>query len=233
MVSSFIRNLQFYTVDRYYFKTYKMKKSILSLLIGGGVILSLLSGCQTETMPKTFASVAKVTPDMMSAEVTLRTQGLSEYAYLSYPSSQTPVEDPQVIFATGTVGQLVDGDNTFVIRDFEPESDYTVIFAFKKGLDTFYERNVTIDVRTADYVEVFTAVATYPDGLKFHIKVPQSVKDAGNALRYNVGSLPFYLNSKYGWFASEDARSLIENDQKCTTEDITLLYNSDNVEIEV
>ena len=233
MVSSYIRKPQFYPVDTYYFKTYKMKKSILSLLIGGGVILSLLSGCQTETMPKTFASVAKVSPDMMSAEVTLKTQGLSEYAYLSYPSSQTPVEDPQVIFATGTVGQLVDGDNTFVIRDFEPESDYTVIFAFKKGLDTFYERNVTIDVRTADYVEVFTAVATYPDGLKFHIKVPQSVKDAGNALRYNVGSLPFYLNSKYGWFASEDARSLIENDQKCTTEDITLLYNSDNVEIEV
>ena len=36
MVSSFIRNPQFYFVDRYYFKTYKMKKSILSLLIGGG-----------------------------------------------------------------------------------------------------------------------------------------------------------------------------------------------------
>ena len=35
MVSSFIRNPQFYFVDRYYFKTYKMKKSILSLLIGG------------------------------------------------------------------------------------------------------------------------------------------------------------------------------------------------------
>ena len=36
MVSSYIRKPQFYPVDTYYFKTYKMKKSILSLLIGGG-----------------------------------------------------------------------------------------------------------------------------------------------------------------------------------------------------
>ena len=225
--------VQFYLVDCYYFKTYKMKKSFLSLLLAGGVILSLLSGCQTETMPKTFASVAKVTPDLMSAEVTLKTSGLSEYAYLCFPSSQTPVEDPQVIFATGTVGELVDGDNTFVVRDIEPESDYTVVVAFKSGAETFYDRNVHFDIRTADYVESFTTVATYPDGFKFHIKVPQSVKDAGNALRYNVGSLPFYLAGKVGWRTTEDALALLQNGQKSTTEDITLVYNNDNVEVEV
>ena len=225
-----------------------MKKSFLSLLIGGGIILAFLSGCQkTEettdpdnnnkepevpTVVEPEASAVKVTPDLLSAELVLKTKGLTGYAYLSFPSGEQLVEDPQVLFATGTAGDLSDGENTVTVRGLSPQSTYTVVFAFKESEESFYKHLLKVEVTTLDYVETFTVVEKYPDGFKFHIKVPQSVKDAGNAIRYNVGSLPFYLSGKVGMFAQDDATGLIQNGQQSTMEDVTLVFNSDNVEVE-
>ncbi|MGN0196312.1 MAG: hypothetical protein ACI4AE_07645 [Candidatus Cryptobacteroides sp.] len=225
-----------------------MKKSILSLLVGGGIILAFLAGCQKNEEPtdpdnnkepevpavvEPEASAVKVTPDLLSAEIVLKTSGLTGYACLSFPSGDELVEDPQVLFATGTTGDLADGENTVTVRGLSPQSTYTVVFAFKESEESFFKDLLKVEVTTLDYVETFTVVEKYPDGFKFHIKVPQSVKDAGHAIRYNVGSLPFYLSSKGGWRAQDDATALIQNGQQSTLEDVTLVFNSDNVEVEV
>ena len=201
--------------------------------MGIAMVLTFLSGCQRETKPQVSAAVVSVVPDILSAEVTISTSNLIEYAYLYYSSNESPVVDPQVIFATGTSGKLIDGNNTVLIRGLEGQTDYSIVFAFKKDAETFFENNLTVELTTAEYVESFTAIETKPDGIKFNIKVPQSVKDAGNALRYNIGSLPMYLSYKYGFWTLEDAQFLINNDQKCTTEDLTIVYDDSNVEVEV
>ena len=196
------------------------------------MLLTILSGCNRETKPQVSATVVSVVPDIMSAELTLNTSCLTEYAYRYFSANETVVEDPAVIFATGTTGTLVDGNNTVLISGFEGQTEYTVVFAFKKDAENFYENNLIVNLTTTDYVEAFTAVETKYDGVKFHIKVPQSVKDAKHALRYNIGSLPMYLTYKYGYFTLEDAQFLINNGQQCTTEDRTLLYDNSNVEVE-
>lgn len=200
--------------------------------MGMAMLLTFLPGCNRETKPQVGATVVSVVPDIMSAEVTLNTSELVEYAYLCSPAGETVVDDQQVIFATGIVGELVNGDNTVLIRGLEGKSDYSIVFAFKKNDDTFFENNLIVDLTTADYVEAFTLLETKPDGVKLHLKVPQSVKDAGNALRYNIGSLPMYLTYKYGWWSVEDAQTLLNNNQMSTTEDVTLLYDNSNVEVE-
>ena len=200
--------------------------------MGLAMLLTILSGCNRETKPQVSATVVSVVPDIMSAELTLNTSCLTEYAYRYFSANETVVEDPAVIFATGTAGTLVDGNNTVLISGFEGQTEYTVVFAFKKDAENFYENNLIVNLTTTDYVEAFTAVETKYDGVKFHIKVPQSVKDAKHALRYNIGSLPMYLSYKYGWWTLEDAQFLINNGQQCTTEDRTLLYDNSNVEVE-
>ena len=103
------------------------------------MLLTILSGCNRETKPQVSATVVSVVPDIMSAELTLNTSCLTEYAYRYFSANETVVEDPAVIFATGTTGTLVDGNNTVLISGFEGQTEYTVVFAFKKDAENFYE----------------------------------------------------------------------------------------------
>ena len=208
-----------------------MKKSLTILLAAGAMaVLGIFTGCNRETIVKPSVAVSNVTAEITSAEVTLNTTKITDYAYLVAPAGVQLSDDPAVIFATGVTGQLTDGENKVVVRGgLEGNTSYSAVFAFKQSEAEFYPELVSVDFTTTDYVETFTLLETYSDGFKIHVKVPQSVKDAGNAVRFNIGSLPFYLSSKNGWFAQLEADMLLQNAQQKFLNDTTILYNSDNI----
>ncbi|MGN1226659.1 MAG: hypothetical protein ACI4TL_05410, partial [Candidatus Cryptobacteroides sp.] len=173
-----------------------MKKSYLSLILGGFCALSALSSCQTEQQgPVKSVSLGEINAELLTAEVSLTTKGLTEYAYLVAVAGEELTDDPVVIFATGTTGTLVDGENKIIVRDLMPETEQQIVVAFKTSETEFYPQVLTASFTTTKYTETLTIVKTAYDGLTIHFKVPQSVKDAGNAIRYNIGSLPMYLQA--------------------------------------
>lgn len=207
-----------------------MKKSFLSLILGGFCALTALSSCQPEQQgPITSVSLGEINADLLTAEVSLTTKGLTEYAYLVAVAGEELTDDPVVIFATGTTGTLVDGENKIVVRDLIPQTEQQIIVAFKTSETEFYPQVLTASFTTTDYTDTFTIIKTSSDGFTFHFKVPQSVKDAGNAIRYNVGSLPMYLYNKTGYFSASDADMLLQNGQRHMLGDTTLVYDDSTV----
>ena len=172
--------------------------------------------------------VAVSAAEMLSAEFTLKTEALVEYAYIFSQLNDLTTE-PLMIFKDGVVGELKDGENKVVISGLEAATTYTVYFAFKVSADEFYEDVVTAQVTTTDYQDVFTVVSKSNTGFKWHLKMPQSVKDAKHVLRYNVGSLPMYKMSKVGWMSMLEPDLLLQNGQHHVMGDTTLVYDDTTI----
>ena len=211
-------------------------------------IFSLLAACSLA-----FACVQPVTPDpgtdpgtdpvepveptaevlvsaaeITTAQILLKTQGLVEYAYVITKDGELATE-PLFIFKDGVCGALEDGETTISLKGLEGLSTYKMKFAFRKSADEFYETVLDLEFQTQDYVEAFTVISKSMDGFKFNFKMPQSVKDNGHVLRYNVGSLPMYLNSKLGWMAMLEPDMLLQNGAHHMMGDTTLVYDDSTI----
>lgn len=205
-----------------------MKKHFLTLLSAGFVVFGgLLTSCEPKETPSSV-TLESVNAETLTAEVTLNVSKLIEYAYI-ISDSEIAITDPAVIFATGTTGTLIEGSNSIFFTGLEGNKTYHGIVAFKKSADQFFDITLPFSFTTGEYTETYTLVDTYSDGFKLHFKVPASVKEAGHAIRFNVGSLPMYLNSKLGWFSALEADMLLQNGQQHFVNDTTLYYNSDNI----
>lgn len=211
-----------------------MKRNLFSICLAASLAFV---GCQKSNvepepeppvLKEPEAQVALVGAEVSTAEVKLTTAKLEEYAYLVYSEDETPSKEPAVIFVSGTTGTLSDGDNTVIIRGLEANTGYVAVFALK-GEEDYYKDILEVKFSTTDYVDAYTLIGTYPDGLKIHFKVPQHVKDAGNAIRYAVGSLPFWMSHKRGWMAAPDADLLLTNGQKHILKDTTFVWNNANI----
>ena len=223
---------------------YTLLKAVACILIGGGLVFT---SCVAEDVPKNdgnnenpdetvdAASVelSDVVPDLTSAVVKLDTKNITDYAYIFTTEPEEGEEeesvDPVVVFATGVTGTVTDGANEIKVKGLDGDSEYTLAFAFKTTKEEYYTTILEVEIKTLPYPEgqTFTLLETYPDGVKFHIQVPKEVLERGNAIRYNVGTLPMYRSSKLGgWFTSLDTDQLLYNAQKFVKFDTTLVYNN-------
>lgn len=198
-------------------------------ILGGG----LLTGCQEETLTgdDTVPSVelSVVSTDAGTAEVSLKTTAIAEYAYAVYSAEPETEITEDVLFMSGTSGECSDGENTFTVSGLEPLTDYTIYLAATTVSDEYYGEVLTARFTTTDYSEDITLVETFYDGFSVHIKMPESVTEAGHVLRYTFGNLFMYNYNKLGWSASSDASMLEANGGQYTESSVTVTYNDDNV----
>ena len=166
--------------------------------------------------------------EMLSAEITLKTEGLTEYAYICSNLNDLSTE-PLMIFKDGVTGELAEAETKVVISGLEANATYTAYFAFKVSDEEFFEDVLSVEFTTTDYQEAFTVISKNNTGFKWHLKMPQSVKDANHALRYAVGSLPVYKMNKIGWRAMLEPDLLLYNGQHHVKGDTTLVYDETNV----
>ena len=107
-------------------------------------------------------------------------------------------------------------------------TDYTLYLAATTTEETYYGEILTVNFSTSDFEEDVTLVDTYYDGFSIHVKMPESVKQAGNVLRYTYGNLVMYNSNKSGWMASSDASMLEANGGQYMDDSKTITYNDDN-----
>ena len=156
-------------------------------------------------------SIEVATANMLSADIRISSKALKSYAYVIDKAGAEFPEDINVIFATGEKGDLKDGQNLVNISGLEGNSEYEVVFAFVVSNDEFYEKTEKLSFRTTDYEDIFTLVSKGKNNFKMHIKVPESTKEAKNALRYVVTSLPMYNFRKSGYSPYLDSELLTLN----------------------
>lgn len=205
-----------------------MKKQFLSLFSAAVLAGGALTGCDIENVTKVPTAEMTVTASMTSADITLKTENLTEYAY-SVSTEGEAGTDAAVLFAKGTVGTLTDGDNTFTVSGLEGNTKYSVSVAFKVSDSEFYQDVLSAEFTTTDYEQTLTHIKSTYDGFSLHFKMPEEIKKAGHVVRYTLTDIATYNSTKMGWFASTDAESLEANGQVYWDGDATLTINNDNI----
>ena len=186
-----------------------------------------ISACTPDTpepgpSAKTSIEVLVGEPTPASVEITVKTSGVKEFAYIldkDVPST--------AILAGGTKVEIEDttvvSENKVLIQGLEANTSHKVYFAFRQSDNKIYGEVKVAEFTTTNYGDVLTIVERKNDGFAVHVQVPEEVKQRGNALRYSTTSLPMYNYSKQ--MGSMEIDMLLYNAAQYTTTDRTVRYD--------
>ena len=186
-----------------------------------------ISACTPDTpepgpSAETLVEVLVGEPSPASVEITVRTQGIKEFAYVLDKD-----RDATAILAGGTMVQIEDAtvasENKVLIQGLDANTTHKVYFAFRQADGKIYKEVKIAEFTTTSYGEVLTIVERKHDGFAVHVQIPEDVKERGNALRYSTSSLPMYNYMKQQ--GSMEIDMLLYNAQQFTTEDKTIRYD--------
>ena len=165
---------------------------LASLLLAWGG----LSGCKTpeeeqeEPTPEVTepsVEIAFASSDANSAAFTVKTAEIAQIAYAAFAGTPDAEQTEDVLFMNGTTAECKDGDNSITVSGLEPNTNYTLYVAAITVDDEYYGEVVTQDFSTGDYEEDVTLVDVGYNNFTVHVKVPESVKENGNVLRFSYG----------------------------------------------
>ena len=171
---------------------------------------------------KTSIEVLVGEPAPASVEITVKTTGIKEFAYILDKD-----RDATAILAGGTKVEIEDAtvasENKVLIQGLEANSTHKVYFAFRQSDNKIYGEVKVAEFTTTSYGEVLTIVERKNDGFAIHVQVPEDVKERKNALRYSTSSLPMYNYMKQQ--GSMEIDMLLYNAQQYITDDKTIRYD--------
>jgi len=199
--------------------------SVLAALFCG-----MMSSCEDLGHGDFSVSVKEVGADFVNLNVTA-----PNALEMAYQISDEPIlATPAVLFKTGTVLTVEPGQVIEVNDGLEQDTHY-YLYAVAKISDSAYSPVITHEFTTKKYEfkELATLVKPMADGFKVHITVPQSVKDAGNVIRYGSTSLAWYnlIKASKGGEAT-DVNAVVANGNpygNYVKNDSTVVFNDMNV----
>lgn len=146
-----------------------------------------------------------------------------EVAYLIDTKEQL-MTNPSVIFNSGTEMVVNGGDVVRITSGIDENTQYYLYLVAKLDAQNFSEI-FTLPFKTTDFnfEELVSVIDRRLDGYRIRLTLPQSTKDAGNAIRWNQCCLMMYNYMSQ----SDDYFSLLYNAGHETTEDVTLVYSED------
>ena len=136
--------------------------------------------------------------DATSAEIQLYAENISRIAYLTAPlnedGSMPTAPNLQVIFATGKVAEMVQGDNTLILKNLSPKTEYVAFIAGEiAGIEEYMEEVVTVKyIRTTDFAEDITIRDVNYRGFTVDVKVDPSIKEANHVIKWATSDLFMY-----------------------------------------
>ena len=164
-------------------------KNLFNYLVAFAAIIMgfAMSACTPDTPePGAGVSVAVVVgePTAATVEITVKTQGIKEFAYVQRDSEVGAT----AILAAGTKVTIDDTsvatDTKVNLQGLEPNTAYKVFFAFRQADNKIYDRVECAEFTTGNYGDnVLTVVEQKLDGFAVHIQIPNEVKERKNALR--------------------------------------------------
>ncbi len=166
-------------------KNILLKSSLICLLVAA------LCGCDpANSGVGDFAlGVKKIGPDYVELSVTAPSK--VEMAYVVADEPQTL--SPAVTFLTGKVTTVSPGQVLRIERGLYENTGY-YLYAAAKLNDREYTKMIELQFETGGYncTDLLTVVGKYYDGYKIHITLPESTKEAKNAIRFGGTSLSWY-----------------------------------------
>ena len=199
--------------------------SVLAALFCG-----IISSCENLGQGDFSVSVKEVGADYVNLFITAPNS-----MEMAYQISDEPIlATAAVLFKTGTV-VTVEPAQVIEIKDGLEQDTHYYLYAVARISESEYSSVITHEFTTEkyDFDELVTLVKPLPDGFKVHITVPQSVKDAGNVIRYGSTSLAWYnlIKSSKGGEAT-DLNAVVANGNpygNYVKNDSTIVFNDMNV----
>lgn len=189
-----------------------------------------ISACTPDTPEPgpgaTSAEVIVGEPTAATVEITVKTSGIKEFAYILDKDVAATA-----ILAGGTKIEIENTDGVsekkVAIQGLEPSTSYKVYFAFRQVDGKIYDGVKVAEFTTGSYGDnVLTVVEQKYDGFAIHVQVPNEVKERKNALRYSTSSLPMYNYSKQEGAMEIDM--MLFNAGQYITDDKTIRYDEYN-----
>lgn len=200
-----------------------MKKffSKLSLVCLLAVLGGMLTGCDPTKNGKFNVSVKEVGASYVDLE--FRGPEAVEVAYILETKEQL-MNNPSVIFKSGVEMTVSGGDVIRVTNGIDEDTQYYLYLVAKLDAQN-YSEIFTLPFRTGEFNfdELVTVIDRNYDGYRMRLTLPQSTKDAGNAIRWNQCCLMMYNYMSN----SDDYFSLLYNAGSYTTDDVTIVYSEE------
>lgn len=159
----------------------------------------------------------------------VETENITRFGYIINEAEDDVETSPELIFATGKVMTVTSASQNFSITGLNPKTDYVVNFAseHKLGNNTAFFGGVTkVTFTTGDTEDFVTITNISYESFDVVIKVPESVTEKGNALKY--GTTDYYV---YNMYPGTDAAKINLHDDAYRTvikRDTVLRINNDS-----
>ena len=185
------------------------------------VLGGMLTGCDPTKNGKFNVSVKEVGASYVDLE--FRGPEAVEVAYILETKEQL-MNNPSVIFKSGVEMTVSGGDVIRVTNGIDEDTQYYLYLVAKLDAQN-YSEIFTLPFRTGEFNfdELVTVIDRNYDGYRMRLTLPQSTKDAGNAIRWNQCCLMMYNYMSN----SDDYFSLLYNAGSYTTDDVTIVYSEE------
>lgn len=176
--------------------------------------------------------IASIVTDYMEATVTLKSEACTEYAYEVAKKADAKAPIATILFAeaegAGRTGALSAETISFTIDRpaLSPDTEYVLYVAAKTQQGAFYKEVLSQEFKTksvGNTKEGLNYIAPSYEGFALYVDVPQSVVDAGNALRWNVVDVFTYYTHTIDFAGRSDAFALLTNGNNKFIYDDTML----------
>lgn len=193
--------------------------SRLPLIAVLAVMCGMLAGCDLD---KGNFSVSVKEAGASYVDLEFKGPEAVEVAYLIDTKEQL-MNNPSVIFNTGTEMTVSGGDVVRITTGIDENTQYYLYLVAKLDAQN-YSDIFTLPFHTAEFnfEELATVIDRSLDGYRMRLTLPQSTKDAGNAIRWNQCCMMMY-----NYMSSNDYVSLLYNAGSYATKDTTLVYSED------
>ena len=131
-----------------------------------------------------------------SAELKVYAENVARIAYVVVPVAEDNGEpNVQVIFATGKTAALTQGDNSVIVKNLLPNSEYVIYIAGEiAGIEEYMEEILTVKkVKTTDFAQDVAVRDVGYRGFVVDVKVAPSVKEQNHVIKWATTSLYTYL----------------------------------------
>lgn len=199
-------------------KKFFSKMPLICLL---AMVCGVFAGCDQTKSGKFSVSVKEVG----SSYVDLQFTGPEaiEIAYI-LDTKEEIKNNPNIIFNEGVEATVSGGDVLRITNGIDEDTQYYLYLVAKLDAQTFSEI-YTLPFKTTkfEFDQLATVIDRNYDGYRMRLTLPESTKEAGNAIRWNQCCVMMYNYMA----SSDDYFSLLYNAGHYTTEDVTLVYSED------
>lgn len=130
-----------------------------------------------------------------TAQIKLTTENIQIWSYSVETDPNADIA-ADLIYAAGTQGDCVDGDNYIDIEGLAPDTNYTVHFAGATVEDEIYEQVAKVSFKTGMFSEELTFYDIDYMSVSAHFNFPDSKVQKGNVLKWGLSMFPLYYSNQ-------------------------------------